>query len=78
MISRQFLGGSSHAKNLAYGEFEVYSSHYADYAYAAELYEDGLVRACFYAGNIQFKLDNTVVATISMPVYPDLWSIPGI
>lgn len=78
LISRQFTGSSSHVENLAAGEFEVFSNHYADYAYAVDLYRNGMSRAAYYAGNIQFKLDNSVVATISMPTYSELWSIPGI
>ena len=78
LIVNQFLNGKSTVKNLAAGEFELYSPHYADYSYAAEIYKKGMTKTAFYAGNIQIKLDNTVAATISMPVYPELWSIPGI
>ena len=78
MYARRFSGGSSHVEELTVGEYELFSNHYADYSYAVDRYKDGLSRAAYYAGNIQFKLDNTVVATISMPTYSELWTIPGI
>lgn len=78
LISRHFNGGNSQVKELASGEFEALAAHYADYQYAVDLYRNGMMRTASYVGDIQFKLDNKVVAKISMPTYSELWSIPGI
>lgn len=78
MISRQYMSGSSQVKNLTAGDYEARSKYYADYSHAVQLYKQGIFNYAYYVGDIQFKLDNSVVARINMPVYPSLWSIPGI
>lgn len=57
--------------------FEALSEHWADYSYAVELYKNYSQKAS-YVGDIRFLVDGSIAGKISMPIYSELWSIPGI
>ncbi len=77
MIAYSFQNGSSSVEQIATEEYLTRATHYADYAYAVNLYRNSQTRVQSYAGNVNIKLDGNIIKTISMPLYSELWSIPG-